>query len=458
MYAKNPESQKTRPVQPDKPKQTRSQSDSWKIYGGGLLLAALAFFITFQFVEPAPPKTLTIATGNTDGAYHHYALAFREEFARYGIDLDIRTSAGSLENLQLLSDPEANVQIAFVQSGLPKPAASEDLLGLGSVYLEPVWLFSRVPVPSGKLKDLAGRRLAIGEAGSGTREIALQILQDNQLTDSIEQLPLGGQQAIQALSTGQIDALLTVASEKSAVVQNLMNRPDISLVSWSRAEAYAQRYPFLSRVNLPEGSLDLARNIPDRNYQLVAPAATLVARDDLHPALSDLTMQIAAKIFSERSLFSQEGQFPSVEFLDYPLSPEAARFYKSGPPFLQRYLPFWAATLVDRLKVLLLPLIALMLPLSKILPPTYRWTVRKKIFQWYDELQLVDQSATEIPSEENLELCLANLDKIEKEVKAVEVPLGYAHELYVLRQHIDLLARQISVREQILEKQRLAQT
>jgi len=201
--------------------------------------------------------------------------------------------------------------------------------------------------------------------------------------------------------------------------------------------------------------VDLHKNIPPQDVALISAAATLVAHNDLHPALNDLLLQISDRLFSQATLFSDAGQFPSAAFVDFPISSEAQRFYKSGAPFLQRYLPFWAATLLDRLKVMLVPLLALLIPLVRILPPTYKWTVRKKIYKWYDEIQIIDQSANELVTEENLELCLANLDKIEDDVREVEVPLGYAYELYVLRQHIDLLAKQIGTREQELEQARL---
>lgn len=455
MYAKDSNSQKKPPVKPEKPKKTRSQSDTWKVYGGATLLVALAFFVTFQFIEPAPPKSFTIATGHADGAYYHFAQTYREEFAKHGVELNIRSTSGSVENLQLLSDASEDVQLAFVQSGTAVDFKDQAFMGLASIYLEPVWVFSKNKPASGRLNDLAGKTIAIGPDGSGTQAIARQILQDTELLQSTTPVSIGGADAITALSEGSIDAMIVVASYTSNTVQTLLRSTDIHLMSFNRADAYAKRYSFLSKVQLPQGSIDLAADIPKSAINLIAPAATLIAREDLHPALSDLIMQVSSQLFSGGALFSDKGQFPSPELLDFPLSAEAERFYKSGPPFLQRYLPFWAATLVDRLKVLLLPLLALLLPLSKILPPTYRWSVRKKIFHWYDELQLVDQSATEIPSEENLEHCLANLDKIENEVKEVEVPLGYAHELYVLRQHIDLLARQISIKEKLLENQRL---
>lgn len=455
MYAKNPQSINKKPQQPNKPKKTRSQKDSWVVYGGAVFLGIAAFVLTFQFVEPAPPRTLTIASGSVEGAYHQYALQFQESLAKYDIELKIRNSSGSVENLALLNNADEDVQLAFVQSGIPKRNSDTTLYGLGSLYLEPVWVFIRNGKDSGHLSHLTGMTVGIGENGSGTQNIALQLLEDNGLLNAINVVNTGGNDALVKLKNQQIDALITVGSHRSSTVRSLLIDSEFSVMSFSRSEAYALRYGHLSRVSLPEGSIDLANNSPDRNIELIAPAATLISRESLHPAISDLIMQISNEIFSSGELYDGDRAFPSKDLMDYPLSSEAERFYKSGPPFLQRYLPFWAATLVDRLKVLLLPMLALLLPLSKILPPTYRWTVRKKIYQWYEELQLIDQSSYEIDTEDNLEHCLANLDKIEHEVREVEVPLGYAHELYELRQHIDLLARQIALREQLHEQVRL---
>ncbi len=456
MYAKNFESQNKTPEKPNKPKQTRSQSDNLNIYGGSFLVIALVFFITFQFVEPAPPRKLTIATGNADGAYYSYAQEFKTRLAEYGITLNVRTTSGSLDNVSLLRDKSEDVQLAFVQSGTSKPKPEPELMSLASLYYEPLWLFSRNPIPKGQLKELAGKTVSIGAMGSGTRTIANLLLEDNGLKGAINTVELAGSDAIHALSKGEIDALFTVVAANSNMIQTLLNSREFHLMSFNRAEAYEQRYRFLSRVRVPQGSISLEKDIPANEIQLLAPTAMLVANNTLHPALSDLIMQITSELFSSGNLFSSKGQFPSQKHLDFPLSPEAARFYESGPPLLQRYLPFWAATLVDRLKVLLLPLIALMIPLMRILPPTYRWSVRKRIYHWYEQLQLIDQSSTEIPTEANLELCLANLDKMESEVREVEVPLAYAHELYVLRQHVDLLARQISIREKRAEQMEAA--
>lgn len=455
MYAKKFESRQSSPDTPQQPKKTRSLADTLKIYGGALLLLAAAFFFTYQFVQPAPPNSLTMATGRTDGAYYALAQQFKAELAKENITLNIVETSGSIENVQLLSSNQA--QVGFVQSGVVIKDNYPELQGLGSLYYEPLWVFIRKGNGLTQLNQLAGAKVAVGEVGSGTRAVALAILNDIQLDqDTVSVFELSGMDAVDAFIQGKVDAIFSVGSYNAESVQAMLTNEDAELLDFKRARAYAKRLPYLSAMNLPEGVVDLHRNIPAQDISLISAAATLLANKDLHPALSDLLLQISERLFSKSTLFSETGQFPSPAYVDFPISTEAQRFYKSGTPFLQRYLPFWAATLVDRLKVMLLPLLALLIPLIRILPPTYRWTVRKKIYKWYDEIQIIDQSATETTTEKNLELCLANLDKIEDEVREVEVPLGYAHELYVLRQHIDLLARQISIREQELERQRLS--
>jgi TRAP transporter TAXI family solute receptor len=455
VYAKKFESRQSSPDTPQRPKKTRSLADTLKIYGGGVLLVAAAFFFTYQFVQPAPPSSLTMATGRTDGAYYALAQQFKDELAKENIELTILETSGSIENVNLLASNQA--QVGFVQSGVVVKDEYPQLQGLGSLYYEPLWVFVRKGSDLEQLNQLAGAKIAVGELGSGTRAVALAVLDDNRLEqDSVSIFELSGMDAVNAFSQGEIDVIFSVGSYKAESVQAMLRDSDAELLDFKRAPAYAKRLPYLSAMSLPEGVVDLQRNIPDQDVSLISAAATLVANKELHPALSDLLLQISERLFSKSTLFSEPDQFPSPAYVDFPISTEAQRFYKSGTPFLQRYLPFWAATLADRLKVMLLPLLALLIPLVRILPPTYRWSVRKKIYKWYDEIQLIDQSATETATEINLELCLANLDKIEDEVREVEVPLGYAHELYVLRQHIDLLARQISILEQELEHKRLS--
>ncbi|MDH3475609.1 MAG: hypothetical protein OEM59_18165, partial [Rhodospirillales bacterium] len=291
---------------------------------------------------------------------------------------------------------------------------------------------------------LAGRRLAIGAEGSGTRAVALQLLADNDLTEPPTRLlPLEGMAAAEALLAGEVDAAFFVASPAAPVVRRLLEADEVRLMSLSRAEAYTRRYHFLSKLVLPEGVIDFERNLPPADVALLAPTANLVAREELHPALIVLLLRAAAEVHGAGGLFEQPGEFPSARFIDFPLSDTARRYFKSGPPLLQRFLPFWAADLIDRLLILLLPLVTLLIPLLRIVPPAYRWRVRSRIYRWYRELQEVDDSLEALGSRDQVGRNLAELDRIESEVKQLTVPLAYADSLYHLRLHIDFVREKL---------------
>lgn len=421
----------------------RDSKDFWKIFGPALLVTLAGFVLAYQFVRPAPPRELVIATGGEAGAYYRFAERYREILAREGITLEVRSTAGSLENIGLLEAPEGGVEVAFMQGGTggAAQAAQEDgLRSLASLYFEPLWIFTATPAPLTRLSELAGKRIAAGGKGSGTRAVVMQLLADNRLTAApTEVLALGGMAAAEALLRGEIEAAFFVASPESSVVRKLLAEPSVSLMSLARAEAYTRRYRFLSGLTLPEGVIDFERNIPARDIAMLAPTATLVAREALHPALVVLLLQAAAEVHGGGGLFEKPGQFPTPSYLDFPLSDTARRYFKSGPPFLQRYLPFWAADLIDRLKILLLPLLTLLIPLFRIVPPAYRWRVRSRIYRWYRELQAVDDALDTLAGTEDIGRNLAELDRIENEVMRVTVPLAYADSLYHLRLHIDFV-------------------
>ena len=405
-----------------------------------LLAAAAAFYVAFLFVEPAPPDRLTIATGGTGGAYHHFAEAYRKILATEAVSLDLRPTSGSIENLALLADPESDVDVAFVQGGLGDPAAQPELVSLASLYYEPIWIFRTDGAAEDRLPALAGRRLATGPEGSGTRSTALSLLAANGLTAlPTELLAIGGAEAAEALEAGRVDAAFFVAGARSELILDLLRAEGLSPVSLERAEAYAQANPSLSTVTLHEGVIDFAANIPARDLRLLAPAATLVARAELHPALVALLLRAATETHREGGLFEAPDAFPSTRLLDFPLGDEARRFLERGPSLLNRVLPFWAANFFERMAVMLIPLLTLLLPLMRFLPPVYRWRIRARIYRWYKQLRAVD-AATRVPlaAPEQARL-LGELSRIEEEVKQVSVPLSYAEPLYHLRLHIELL-------------------
>jgi hypothetical protein len=329
------------------------------------------------------------------------------------------------------------VDVAFIQGGVGDPSCMPELGSLASLYFEPLWVFHRAEMPVNRLSDFRGKRIAVGPEGSGTRALALLLLKENGIDESnTSLLSWDGQQAEASLRSGKADAAFFVASPRSSFVTNLLAAEGLSLLSMERAEAYTRVHRFLNQVILPEGVADFREDIPRRDVHLLAASATLVVREDFHPALVDLVLQAASEVHGSGGIFESSYQFPSPEFVDFPIRKEALRYFKSGPPFLQKYLPFWAASLIDRLKVMLLPFLTLLFPLFKVVPPTYRWRVRSRITHWYKELRAMDLVVMDNKDPEKFEGYLAQLDRIDREVAKVTVPPSYASELYTLRVHI----------------------
>jgi TRAP transporter TAXI family solute receptor len=414
-------------------------------------LAALiaGFWIAAQFVKPAPPDRLVLSSGAQGGAYQLYAARYRQILERQGIELRERPSAGSLENLKRLNDGHEEVDVAFIQGGTAAGAEAPHLVTLGAVYYEPLWVFYTGAKELDRLTQLRGKRIATGPEGSGTRKLALDLLEANGVDGaSARLLPLGGLAAVEALQTGEADAVFVVGAAQSGAVWSLLYSPGVRLMSFNLAEAYSRRFPYLSELVLPQGGIDLMRNIPPRDVRLIAPVATLVAREDTHPALIDLLLQAAAEVHGEAGLFQKAGEFPKPIKVDFPLSQEAERFYRSGKPFLQRYLPFWAATLVDRLIVMLVPIVAVLIPLLRFAPYLYSWRVRRRIYRWYGELKFLENEIATDPSAQTPREWLSRLERIERGAENIPTPLAFADQLYTLRAHIGL------VREIIMRKTR----
>jgi NMT1 family protein len=414
------------------------------VYGPAGLLSLLGFLVALHFVSPAPPRHFVMATAARDGAYYEFGLRYQKLFAREGIAIDVRVTSGSVENVGLLKDSASGVDVAFVQGGVLTAAAAENLLSLGTLYLEPIWVFSRRPIPGQDIAGLAGKRIAVGPDGSGTRLVAELLLDANGITaSSAARLPVTGRAAQEAVQRGEADAAFFVASARAPMVRDMVSVSGLRLMTFLRADAYSRQFPFLTRVTLPEGALSLASDAPPRDTVLLASAVNLIIRDDFHPALRDLLLMSATAIHGGPGLFERPRQFPSPDQVDAPLSAEARRYYQSGPSFLNRYLPFWVATSVDRLKVMLLPLVALMFPLFKIVPPLYRWRVRSKIYCWYQDLDAVDHALAAATPTIDLDKLERDLDRVEREVRHVVVPPSYREELYHLRAHIELLRAKV---------------
>jgi len=419
---------------------------AWWIF----LIVGIGFVIAYQFVQPAPPSRIVITTGGESGAYYQFANRYAAILARNGITLEVKASAGSLENLTRLKNDEA--QIGFVQGGVVEPpdeeAADESgLLSLGSVFYEPVWVFYRGDKPLTRLTDLRGKRIAIGQEGSGVRQLAQQMLSANEIQNGEHLVPLSGLLAAEELQQGRIDAAFIIAAEKAPVVQVLLRSPGVKVMSFAQAGAYQRRFPFLTKLTFPHGVADLVRDFPPDDVKLLAPTANLIVRDDLHPALQSLLLQVASEVHGKSGFFQDVGEFPAYKDQMLPLSPEAARYFKSGPPFLQRYLPFWLAVLVDRLIVLLLPIIALLIPLLRIAPAIYTWRVRAKVFRCYGELKYLEDDLKNHYDPARLAGYRSRLDALDEEAAQLHVPLAFTDLVYTLREHVNLVRRILDKRE-----------
>ncbi len=406
-----------------------------------LAIIYLGFWGAWQFVSPAPPRSITISAGNPHGAYYAFAQKYQEELAKEDIELKILESTGSRENIERLLKGTAD--IAMVQGGTAFADEKTKLLSLGSLYYEPVTIFYRKELQLKRLNDFAGLKIAIGEPGSGTNMLAKQLFIINHVnSQNTTFLYLSPDEALKKLQSGEIDAAFFVSSIQTPLIQQLLRNEQFSLFDFERADAYAQVFSFLSRLTLYEGIIDFNLNIPDKPVTLLAPTANLVIRDDLHKSLAILLLSAMTHNHGSNDLFSRPGYFPSAEQTAFPLSNVAKRYLEVGPPFLMKYLPFWVATFIDRMIVMIVPLLLLLVPLFKILPPLYKWRVRSKVYRWYKELQKVDDQAYgKSLSNEEFKKLNSELERITREVGKLHTPLSNADQMYNLLVHIDLIRK-----------------
>jgi TRAP transporter TAXI family solute receptor len=415
--------------------------------GPTILAIVAACVVAYLLVDPTPPRVVTISTGQENSAYEVFAKKYAAALGKHGIKLQLKPSAGSLDNLQALN--KGDVDLGFVQSGSTTQDEAErrGLISIGSLFTEPVWLFLREGVKVNELTQLKGLKINLGPEGSGVPRLFQQVLAANGIEPrDLKVSALENTPATVELLEGRIDGLVFSSAPDAPLIQMLLITPGIKLFDFAQAEAYTRRLPFLTHVVLPRGIVDLGRNLPAKDYHLIAPTATLVAREDLHPALVDLLVQAASNIHGGAGWFQQQGQFPSPAYTEIPVAHEAAKFYKDGPPFLQRYMSFWLANFFDRMWVLVVALGALILPLSKVVPPLYVWRIRSRVFRWYGQLRTVEQALAAAPDAQRDQVYaeqLQRLNEIEERVNEISIPLSFADDLYGLRSHINLVRQRI---------------
>ena len=420
----------------------------WQIFKGltvvgvvGVASLALIYFI------PAPPSKVVMATAFKGASFEYYGRQYREILARSHVELELRETAGAVENLKLLQDPNADVQIAFVTGGLSDSKHTPGVLSLGTVYDQPFWIFYAANEHIDQLSQLKGKRIAVGPEGSATRHMAEQVLGKGGVnSETASLLPFAGEAADRALKDGQVDAVWIIGVPEATAVQSFLRNPSVRPMNFPMSEAFTRIFPDLTRMTLPQGTIDIERVIPSSDVQLIGTKSKVLIRSDLHPEIVQLLLQTMKEVHSGADLFHRNGEYPNGSDSEYTVAPTAIDFYKNGPSFTQRHLPLWLSIHVQRAIALLLTGIAIGLPLLHFLPQSYNWMIRRRLFYWYAELRALEASFESITSHKQLIDKQAEIERIEGNLSKIHFPLTFSDQVYNLRHHIDLVRRKIASR------------
>ena len=431
---------------------TNTGRDLWLLAVMAILLIGGCFWAATRFIGPPPPTSITIAAATKGSPYYQLAERYQAFLEKSYVTLNIRETSGSFENLKLLGDPASGVGLALIQGGLANSQSAPGLRSLGRVMYEPLWVFVAADAKIERLADLKGKRVLVGPAGGGTNNLAMRMLDANDVTAGNSKLtPMELPDYVAEFENGRADAGFLVLAASATTVQRLFDSPKVRLLNIAQSEAYAQRLPFLSPLELKQGIVNFARNIPATDTALVATRTALAVREDLHPALANLMTQALISVHSEpmvnakgeAAIFSRAAEFPMQTDPELALSDQARRVYRSGPPLLQRCLPFGIATLIDRLSVLAVPLLTILIPIVRFAPALYTWRIRRRLLYWYKELKKVEKGVTPGADAAVIEQKKADVEAIEEAVNLIPIPLAFSNQLYDLRQHIDVVRRHL---------------
>jgi TRAP-type uncharacterized transport system substrate-binding protein len=393
----------------------------------------------FLFFHLAPPNTITITSGPDGSVFRKTAERYAKILQPNGITLRILPSEGSVDNIKRLADPSSKVDIGFVQGGVTKGIKIDKLVSLGSISYAPIFVFYRGGSNIEFLSQLIGRRVAVGEVGSGTHTLSLALLAANSIEPGgpTKLLEMDSDEAAGAILNGKVDAVFLMGdSVSTTLIRQLLHTPGIKLFDFTQADGYTRRITYLNKITLPKGSIDFGKGTPAQDVFLLAPTIELIAREDLHPALSDLLLEAAREVHSGAGLLRRKGEFPAPIEQEIRISNDATRFYKSGKSFLYRYLPFRFASLVNRLVVVFVPMVVLLLPVLRLIPAIYRWRFRSRIFRWYRALMVIEQDLMAQLESDQQKALMERLDNIEEAVNRMKVPASFADQFYDLRVHI----------------------
>ncbi len=411
----------------------------FKVWLPIILVVVGAFYITSKFIQPPVEKKLVIASGTEKGHYYKMALEYKKLLEEEGVKVEVIQTAGSEENLKLLQNKK--VDIAFIQNGIAHNGDKDELYSLGNVFYEPLWFFYR---DKGFIQnyevEFIGSKLSLGIEGSGTKFLSSLVLTLNGLNEANSDflyLPTG--ESKDKLLSGEIDGMFFIGQAESRIVRSLLEHPEIRLFSFSRAEAYAKNLPFLESLNLYEGTLDMYANLPSDDIKLLGSTASLVTHKDVPNELVRFFVKQLPKVHGSGGLFDKVGEFPSIVNTDIQIHDEAYMYFTYGDTWLETIFPYWVASNIDRLKILLIPLLTLLIPLFKGVIPLYVWTIRSKIYKWYDKVNEIDDKINTV-SKDEIKPIIEDLEAFKLEIQNhTKVPLAYMGEYYNLLLHIDLV-------------------
>ena len=415
------------------------------------LVAGLAIII---YLNSTAPNTIIIASGPDGSVFQKNAEKYKAILARDGVTVKILPSQGSMDNLQKLSNPKVAVNVGFVLGGEVNGASIDNLVSLGSISYQPLMIFYRGKTRN-LLSDFKGSRLDVGEEGSGTHALALTLLKANGIEPNDGTVLVNSIKgdSVRALRENRIDAIFLMGDSTSTdMMRELLHTPDIHLFNFTQADAYTRRINYLNKLELPKGSLDFGKDIPPEDVYLIGPTVELVARKDLHPALSDLLLEAAREVHGAPGLFKKRGEFPAPQEHEIPISPDASRYYTSGKSYLYRTFPFGVASLIARVLAVIVPIALLLIPALKAVPAFYRWQMEYRVKSWYRSLfdleRRADRYSADLGKTEEL---LRRLDDIEIAVSKIVVPSKFGDLLYGLRGHIEFVRSRLVSQQSLLQ-------
>ena len=420
----------------------------WQIFITSTVVAVLGIAsLALIYFIPTPPSKVVMATAFKGASFDYYGRQYREIFARSHVELELRETAGAVENLKLLQDPSSDVQIAFVTGGLSDAKHTPGVLSLGTVYDQPFWIFYPASEQIDQLWQLKGKRIAVGPEGSATRHMAEQVLGKGGVNaQTATLLPFAGEAADEALKERRVDAVWIIGVPEATAVQSFLRNPHVRPMSFPMSEAFTRIFPDLARMTLPQGTIDVEQVIPSKDVQLIGTKSKVLVRSNLHPEIVQLLLQTMKEVHSGADLFHRSGEYPNSYDSEYTVAPSAIDFYKNGPSFMQRHLPLWVSIHVQRGIAVLVTGLAIGLPLLHFFPQSYNWMIRRRLFYWYAELRTLEASFDSITSHKQLIEIQAEIERIEDDLGKMSFPLTFSDQVYNLRHHIDLVRRKFAAR------------